>query len=129
MTLSTLLQSMSLALIAIALLFLLKGAARMSRLVRSRLEADGATAQREVVRRRALRRADRSCAFVLLAVALMAFVVGRVGSGPLFTEPSGNRAGGVVLIVVIGSVVLLAALIVRHFVLSRALRRLKHPRR
>jgi hypothetical protein len=128
-TLSALLQSMSFALAAIALLFLLKGAARGIPLARSRSRADAADAREERARRHALRRADWSCSLVLAAIALIALVAGRAGSGPLFTEPSGNRAGGIVLVVIIGSVVLLAALAVRHIVLSRALRRSERRQR
>ncbi len=128
-TLLALLQSTSFALAAIGLLFLLKGAAHELAPARSRVEADAANAGQELARGRALRRADWSCAAVLLGIALIAFVAGRAGSGPLFTEPSGNRAGGIVLMAIIVFVVLLVALIVREIVLSRALRRLeRRPR-
>ena len=121
-TLSALLQSTSLALIAIALAFFLKGLARTLRPVGDRAEAEKPASQLDRARARALRRADWSGALALLVIALIALAVGRVGSGPLFTEPSGNRAGGIVLIMITGAIVLLVALVVRHFVLSRSLR-------
>ena len=71
-----------------------------------------------------MRCADWGCALVLFGIALVALGASRVGSGPLFTEPSGNKAGGIVLIVIIGAIVLLVALIVRHFILANAIRRL-----
>ena len=69
-----------------------------------------------------IRRADWRSAASLLCLALLAFALTLIGSGPLFTEPSGNVAGGVVMIAGILGLILAIVLVIRYTALSRALR-------
>ena len=62
-------------------------------------------------------------AAALFGVALVAVVASLLGTGPAFTEPSGNAVGGAMLVAVIVLVVVLLTLFLRHALVSRALRR------
>ena len=78
----------------------------------------------QLARLRAVQRADWKCGAGLLGVALIACAIDLFGTGPYFYEPSGNTAGGVVLVAVLVGLVVIIALLVRHATLSRALRKL-----
>src|SRR5215472_16418388 len=73
----------------------------------------------EMQRIKAIRRVDWRCAALLLCVALFAFALSLIGTGPFFTEPSGNVAGGIVLIAQIVLLIVGIVLGIRHMDLSR----------
>jgi len=75
-----------------------------------------------MLRARLVRRADWSCSAALLAVALVAFAASVIGARPVFTQPSGNMSGAVVLIATLTAIVLGVVLLIRYLILSRVLR-------
>lgn len=79
---------------------------------------------KEAERLRILQRFDWQCAAALLGAALVGVAASRLGAGPAFTEPSGNAAGGALLIAAIVLAVVLLTLSVRCGIVSRALRKL-----
>jgi len=111
----------SVALIFLAFVFLVIGVARTRRTnaVPSLETSIPAVA---AARLKIIRRADWRCAAWLLCAALVAYASSLVGTGPFFTEPSGNVAGGFLLIAGIVGLILAALLVVRHIGLYRALR-------
>ena len=121
MTLAALLSLLSAALSFVALVFFAVGLARTIPAAwwRSR-SVDGEDAQRL----RIAQRAEWQCAAGLIGVALVAVVASWLGTGPAFTEPSGNVAGGVLLIALLVSGVVLVTLFFRHVIVSHALRKL-----
>ena len=121
MSLSSILDYIGTALLALAFVFLVLAALRMSSLSARR------SSRRESLpkiseRLQAIRRADWKCAAWLCCIALAAFALSVLGSGPFFTEPSGNTAGGAVLISGVVGLLLAIVLIIRYMNLSRALR-------
>jgi hypothetical protein len=120
-SLSSVLRYVSVALIYLAFIFLVIGVARTRRTnAGPSLEASIPTVA--AARLKIIRRADWRCAAWLLCAALVAYALSLVGTGPLFTEPSGNVAGGFLLIAGIVCLILAALLVFRHVGLHRALR-------
>ena len=78
----------------------------------------------EMQRLKAIRRVDWRSAALLLCIALPAFALSLVESGPFFTGPSGNVAGGVVLIALVVGLIVGIVLGIRYMDLSRTLRAL-----
>ena len=124
MTLSSILTDTSTALAFVAFAFLLMGFARKRRAKARPNDRTSNAGGTELMRRRAVQQADWKCGAVLLGLALVAYATTLIGNGAYYDEPSGNMAGGVLLIAgVVGSIVFIA-LIVRHVYLSHALREL-----
>lgn len=119
MALSSVLRYLGVALVCFAGAFFLIGAARTAGHTSPR---KGSNQDTQMLRARLVRRADWSCGVGVLAVALAAFVTSVIGTGPVFTQPSGNMAGAVVLIATLTAIVLGVVLLTRYLILSRALR-------
>jgi hypothetical protein len=113
---------LSIALVSVAFIFLVIGLARTVRLSAGPPGSEARIATTEVERLRRIQRVDWKCSVSLLGVAVVAYVVASLGTGPFFTEPSGNIAGGVLLIAAVVGLVLAILLLIRHIGLSRALR-------
>jgi hypothetical protein len=125
MTLSAILTYTSAELALVALIFFLIGFARSGWRIApppSRTTHDDGT---EVARVRAIQRADWKCAAGLLGVAFVAYALKHYGTGAYFDEPSGNIAGGMLLVAVLVGLITIIALIARQLTLSRALRKLE----
>jgi len=123
MSLSSILDFVGRALVIMAFIFLVIGTLRMLP-ASARGSSSGEMPSGKVQRLETIRRADWRSAASLLCLALLAFALTLIGSGPLFTEPSGNVAGGVVLIAGILGLILAIVLVIRYMALSRALRAL-----
>lgn len=81
----------------------------------------------EIQRLKAFRRADWTAAVLLVGIALLALASTLIGSGPIFEEPSGNVADGVLLIAGMVGFILAIVLLIRYMALSHAPRGLdKH---
>jgi len=80
----------------------------------------------EIQRLKAIRRVDWRSAALLLCIALPAFALSLIEGGPFFTAPSGNVAGGVVLIALIVGLIVGIVLGIRYMDLSHTLRALDH---
>ena len=106
-----------------AFIFLVIGTLRMLP-VSDRRSSSREVPPDEIKRLVTIRRADWRSAASLLCLAFLAFALTLIGSGPLFTEPSGNVAGGVVLIAGILGLILAIVLVIRYIGLSHALRAL-----
>jgi uncharacterized membrane protein len=111
----------------IALVFLAIGVSRTRSLSVRRSTAIGASDERQ--RLKAIRRADWISAALLLCLALVAFALTLIETGPFFTERSGNIAGAMVLISMIVGLIVAIVLLIRLVALSRALRALGNSRR
>jgi len=122
MAVSSLLIFLSVALSFIALIFFLLALGRVHRRVRRSAGESERPESVEQTRLRLVQRADRLCGSALLIVALIAAAVAFFGTGPIFTEPSGNAAGGALLIALVMFVLVSALLLIRYVILSRALR-------
>ena len=122
MAISSLLNYLGVALLCFAGVFFLIGRARTARHTTIVPAYKNKNQDNELLRARLVQRADWYCSGGLLAVALIAFAMSLIGSGPLFTRPSGNTAGAVLLIVALVTIILISALLVRYLSLSRALR-------
>ena len=72
----------------------------------------------------AIRRIDWISGLVILAIALLDIIFSVVGNGRVFSEPSGNAAGAVVLMALILVIVVFVALVIRQTVIYRARKRL-----
>src|SRR6266404_6531158 len=105
---------MSIVLIFLAFIFFLIGVARAGRTFERPSSTKAGIPAVSVERLRIIRRADWRCAASLLYAALVAYALTLVGTGPLFTEASGNVAGGVLLIAGIVGLILVALHLVRH---------------
>ena len=104
-----------------ALVFLAIGVLRTWS-VSARDSSNGGVSVTEIQRFERIWRADWTSAAFLLCLALLCFALNLLGSGPFFTQPSGNVAGGVVLITGILGLILAIVLVIRYIGLSRALR-------
>lgn len=124
MSLSALLTYTGVALALVAFIFFLIGCARYDWRIAPPVNKTRHVDRTELARIRALQRADWTCAVLLIVVALVAYISPLFGAGPYFNEPSGNIAGGVLLIAGIVSLATIIALLVRHLTVSRALRKL-----
>ncbi len=72
--------------------------------------------------RRVLRRADRRCASGLVGTALACFGLSWLSrTNPVFTEPSGNIAGGVVLIMIATAAIVILALLFRQLIVHEGI--------
>jgi len=121
MSLSSILGFVGRALVIMALIFLVIGTLRMLP-GSARGSSSREVPSDKIQRLEMIRRADWRSAASLLCLALLAFALTLIGSGPLFTEPSGNVAGGVVMIAGILGLILAIVLVIRYTALSRALR-------
>jgi len=120
-SLSSILSWLGLALVAMASIFLVTGTLR----TRSARHSSGTEVPSEEMQRlKAIRRVDWRSAALLVCVALVAFALSLSESGPFFTGPSGNVAGGVMLIALIVGLIVGIVLGIRHMDLSRTLRAL-----
>lgn len=106
-----------------ALIFLVIGTLRMLPVSARGWTSRGVPSD-EIQRLATIRRADWRSAASLLCFALLAYALTLLGRGPFFTEPSGNVAGGVVLIAGILGLILAIVLVIRYIGLSHALRAL-----
>ena len=120
MSLASLLAYTSAALAFVAFIFFLIGFARSRRLV----APPSSRAGTEQARLRTLQHADWKCGAGLLGVALAVYAANLFGTGVYFNEPSGNLSGGVLLITGVVGLAIIIALIIRHVMLSHALRKL-----
>src|SRR2546425_10531533 len=100
--------------VSIALIFLVIGVARTRRSYAGTSNIKASIPTAEAARLKIIRRADWRCAASLLCAALVAYALSLVGTGPFFTEPSGNATGGVLLIASIVGLILAALLVIRH---------------
>lgn len=124
-SIASILAYVGVALVVLALVFLLIGIARTSG--RAPHPGTGTSISASDVRRlRIMQRADWRCAAYLLCAALLVLGVSLAGTGPFFSEASGNMAGGVLLIAFIIGLGLLILLFLRHWAISRALRKLEN---
>jgi hypothetical protein len=121
-SLSTILDYLAIASVAVAFIFVVIGAAR------TRRHAIGFPAE-EVYRLKALRRADWRSAASLLCIAFLSFALSVAERGTFFTQPSGNTAGGLLLVAAIFGLILALVLSIRYLEVSRALRALNHRTR
>ena len=119
MALSSVLRYLGVALLCFAGAFFLIGVLRTAGHASPR---KGGNQEPEMLRARLVRRADWTCSAALLTVALVAFATSVIGTGPVFTQPSGNLSGAVVLIAALTANVLATVLLIRYLILSRALR-------
>ncbi len=106
------------ALAFLAVVFLLIGAIRTSRLRLPRIKTGVVASDLRLL---ALRRADWRCARHLLYLAIFLMVISLVSTGAFFTEPSGNVAGGALLSGALVGLLCVVVLVGRHRFLSRAL--------
>jgi hypothetical protein len=125
MTAASLLSFLSAALSFVALAFLVTGLGRTIRLTTRPFGRRKPAEAMEYDRLRIAQFADWGCAAGLVGAAVVALAVGRLGTGPAFNEPSGNAAGGFVLITAIVVAAVLLTLSFRHVIVSRALRKLR----
>jgi hypothetical protein len=111
------------ALVFLAFVFLLIGAIRTKRLPVHGMKTGVAASN--VGRLLAIRRADWRCARHLLYLAVLLMMISLTSTGAFFTEPSGNVAGGALLIGALVGPLCIVVLVARHRFLSRALRDLE----
>ena len=120
MSTASLVLFLGIALTFAALMFFLVGLGRTVPLATWRRRK--AVRGKDLERLRIVQRVDWQCAASLIGVALVAIAASRLGTGPAFTEPSGNAAGAVLLIAMIVFAVVLVTLFFRHVIVSRRLR-------
>jgi len=121
-SLSTILDYLAIGSVVTAFIFVVIGAARIRR------RPIGFPAE-EVHRLKALRRADWRSAASLFCIAFLAFALSVTERGTFFTQPSGNTAGGLLLVAAIFGLILALVLLIRYIAVSRALRALDHHAR
>ena len=118
MTLRVLLSLLSCGLLSLATVFGVMAIRRSTRLQDGGHYAAG-KAERNIKRERVRARLDFSCAAGLVIFATAGALACAFGSGPTFSEPTGNFEGGLLLVGVLLLVVLLISLVVRHILLRR----------